>query len=83
MDKKEGLGGESFFEFKYVPFYSRTTRLGKRRVSQPAWYGVETLGQLGLLTAFIAGVVLFCGTISGIKLLAPIVVPAAFIPEVY
>ncbi|GMF73877.1 unnamed protein product [Aspergillus oryzae] len=83
MDKKEGLGGESFFEFKYVPFYSRTTRLGKRRVSQPAWFGVETLGQLGLLTAFLAGVALFCGSISGIKLLAPIVVPAAFVPDVY
>ena len=83
MDKKEGLGGESFFEFKYVPFYSRTTRLGRRRVSQPAWCGVETLGQLGLLTALLAGVALFCGAIYGFRVLAPIVVPATFIPEVY
>ncbi|KAE8387164.1 hypothetical protein BDV23DRAFT_161863 [Aspergillus alliaceus] len=77
-DKKEGLGGESFFEFKYVPFYNRTTRLGKRKTSRLTRNGVETLAQIGLLVAFLVLVTLFCGTIFGFKLLAPMIVPAAF-----
>ncbi|KAE8349679.1 hypothetical protein BDV28DRAFT_56496 [Aspergillus coremiiformis] len=79
-DKKEGLGGESFFEFKYVPFYHRTTRLGKRNPSKPTKYGVETLAQIGLVAAFLAVMGLFCGTLVGFKLLAPVFVSDALIP---
>ncbi|PLB52069.1 hypothetical protein P170DRAFT_401932 [Aspergillus steynii IBT 23096] len=68
-DKKEGLGGESFFEFKYVPFYTRTTKLGKRRHIQATQYGIENLAQLGLLAALFTGVALFCGTVFGLRML--------------
>ncbi|GFF81387.1 latex clearing protein [Aspergillus udagawae] len=59
-DKDEGLGGETFFEFKYVPFYTRTTRLGKRKSSKRIKRGVEYLALMGLLFAVVAA-----GTLLG------------------
>ncbi|KAH2750196.1 hypothetical protein KXW10_005725, partial [Aspergillus fumigatus] len=53
-DKDEGLGGETFFEFKYVPFYTRNTRLGKRKPPKRAKRGVEFLALMGLLFAVAA-----------------------------
>ncbi|KAH8430682.1 oxygenase MpaB family protein [Aspergillus melleus] len=69
-DKTEGLGGESFFEFKYVPFYTRTTKLGKRKQIKATQYGIEHLAQLGLLAGLVAVVTLFCGTVFGVRMLA-------------
>ncbi|KAJ5669862.1 hypothetical protein N7462_010932 [Penicillium macrosclerotiorum] len=51
-DEKVGLGGESRFEFKYVPTLTRTTRLGQRRTTKFERPGVESLARLGLFTAF-------------------------------
>ncbi|KAA8642925.1 hypothetical protein EYZ11_009661 [Aspergillus tanneri] len=70
-DKEEGLGGESYFEFKYVPFYTRTTRLGKRKEIKTIGYGIEALAQLGLLAAFIAALTLCAGTLFGLRIFAP------------
>lgn len=58
MDEKLGLGGESRFEFKYMPTLTRTTRLGQRRTTKFERPGLESLGHLGLLTAFGAVVTL-------------------------
>lgn len=52
MDEKLGLGGESRFEFKYLPTLTRTTSLGQRRTTKFESPGLESLGHLGLLTAF-------------------------------
>ncbi|KAI9035818.1 oxygenase MpaB family protein [Aspergillus affinis] len=68
-DKTEGLGGESFFEFKYVPFYTRTTKLGKRNQIKATQYGIEHLAHLGLLAGLMTVLTLFCGTVFGLKML--------------
>ncbi|PWY92172.1 hypothetical protein BO70DRAFT_424917 [Aspergillus heteromorphus CBS 117.55] len=67
---RDGLGGETFFEFKYVPFYTRTTRLGKRRVSKPAPYGIEALAKMGLVAAVFAAVTLLSGGVFALRMLA-------------
>jgi hypothetical protein len=51
LDEKMGLGGESRFEFKYVPTLTRTTRLGQRRSTKFERPGVESVARLGLLAA--------------------------------
>ncbi|RHZ53445.1 oxygenase MpaB family protein [Aspergillus thermomutatus] len=53
-DKDEGLGEETVFEFKYVPFYTRTTRLGKRNPPKRIKSGVEDVARVGLLVAIVA-----------------------------
>ncbi|KAF3395956.1 hypothetical protein F1880_006623 [Penicillium rolfsii] len=58
MDEKLGLGGESRFEFKYLPTLTRTTRLGQRRTTKFERPGLESLGHLGLMIAFGAVVTL-------------------------
>jgi hypothetical protein len=58
-----GLGGESRFEFKYVPSLTRTTRLGKRRRTNFERPGIESLARLGLLAAFTAAATLGLGFI--------------------
>lgn len=64
-----GLGGESRFDFKYVPTLTRTTRLGQRRSTKYERLGVETLARLGLVAAFIAVVTFILGLIYAVKLL--------------
>lgn len=59
MDEQLGLGRESHFEFKYLPTLTGTTRLGQRRSTKLERPGLESLGHLGLLTAF--GVVVTLG----------------------
>ncbi|RJE24341.1 hypothetical protein PHISCL_03346 [Aspergillus sclerotialis] len=51
MDKETGLGGETIFEFKHIPKLTRTTRLGKRRISTREKHGLETLALIGLFGA--------------------------------
>lgn len=51
MDKDTGLGGETIFEFKHIPKLTRTTRLGKRRMSTRDKPGLEALALLGLFGA--------------------------------
>jgi hypothetical protein len=80
MDKKEGLGGESFFEFKYVPFYNRKTRLGKRKMSKPAKHGVETLAQMGLLAGLVVILALLGGNIVILNLLLSFMNPGTLMP---
>ncbi|KAJ5602393.1 hypothetical protein N7537_005349 [Penicillium hordei] len=63
LDEKMGLGGESRFEFKYVPSLTRTTRLGKRRRTNFERPGIESLARLGLLAAFTAAATLGLGFI--------------------
>lgn len=59
MDKDTGLGEETLFEFKHIPKLTRTTRLGKRRISTPAEPGIETLARLGLFST-IGAVAVLC-----------------------
>ncbi|KAE8154197.1 hypothetical protein BDV25DRAFT_126677 [Aspergillus avenaceus] len=75
MDKERGLGGESVFEFKYVPFYNRTTKLGERKATKPTQGGIETVAQAGLVAALAIIMGLLCGTVFGFKMLVPLVFP--------
>lgn len=59
-DNKIGLGGETRFDFQYIPSLSRTTHLGRRTMTKAEKHGIETLGQIGL------GVALFLVTVLGI-----------------
>ncbi|GES58145.1 Auxin Efflux Carrier superfamily [Aspergillus terreus] len=68
-DKEEGLGGESFFEFKYVPFFTRTTRLGKRKNQKANKRGIEALAQLGLLAAVGSAMTLVYGSVYSLRML--------------
>jgi hypothetical protein len=63
LDKNIGLGGESRFEFKYVPTLTRTTRLGERRSTKFEKPGIENLARMGLFSAFIALLTLGMGLI--------------------
>ncbi|OJJ32811.1 hypothetical protein ASPWEDRAFT_114436 [Aspergillus wentii DTO 134E9] len=69
ITNKEGLGRETLFEFKYVPFLTRTTRLGKRRVSTTSKPGIEYLAHIGIFGATIVATMLGYGMISGLRLL--------------
>lgn len=51
LNERVGLGGESHFDFKYIPTLNRTTRLGQRRITKFDRPGVESLARLGLLVA--------------------------------
>ncbi|KAJ5177246.1 uncharacterized protein N7482_003123 [Penicillium canariense] len=69
MDGKVGLGGESRYEFKYMPTLTRTTRLGLRRTTKSERLGLESLGYLGLLSAFGAVVTLAVALAFAAKLI--------------
>lgn len=61
-DEKVGLGGESKYDFKYIPTLTRTTtRLGQRRTIKFEKPGVEFLAQMGLFVAFSATATLVLG----------------------
>ncbi|KAJ5226186.1 hypothetical protein N7468_007411 [Penicillium chermesinum] len=63
-DEKVGLGGESKFDFKYIPtLRRRTTRLGQRRSIKIERRGVEFLAQLGLFVVFGATATLVLGLV--------------------
>lgn len=64
-----GLGKETFFEFKYIPSYTRTTRLGKRKNLEPQKSGIETVGKIGLGVAAFFFAVSVGGFAIGMKLL--------------
>ncbi|KAF9891475.1 hypothetical protein FE257_003941 [Aspergillus nanangensis] len=82
-DKEEGLGGESFFEFKYVPFYTRTTKAGKRRAhAKPPKPGIEALAQLGVLAGVASITALLAGAVADLPVFdlannAPSYIPSA------
>lgn len=67
LDEKMGLGGESRFEFKYVPTLSRTTRLGQRRSTKFERPGVESVARLGLLAALTGVVTLFLSLLFAVR----------------
>lgn len=67
MDEKMGLGGESRFDFKYVPTLTRTTRLGERRLTKYERPGLESLARLGLLAVFTALMTLTLGLAFAVK----------------
>ncbi|KAL4931623.1 oxygenase MpaB family protein [Aspergillus undulatus] len=52
MDKDEGLGKATVFDFKYIPSLKRMTRLGDRKKYFFKKPGVEILSYFGLFTAF-------------------------------
>ncbi|KAL4867101.1 hypothetical protein BDV12DRAFT_198581 [Aspergillus spectabilis] len=68
-DKEHGLGGETIFDFKYVPWYTRTTKLGTRKERRSSKAGVETLAQLGVLAACTSAATVVYGAITGVRLL--------------
>lgn len=68
-DDKIGLGKETLFEFKYVPNYSRTTRLGKRKISKPEKRGIEMVGKIGLFAAIVAVTIIGLGFVILLRLL--------------
>jgi hypothetical protein len=68
-DKEHGLGGETIFDFKYVPWFTRTTRLGTRKERKATKPGVEALAQLGVLAACTSAVTVLYGALSGARLL--------------
>lgn len=69
LDEKIGLGGESRFEFKYVPTLTRTTRLGQRRSTKFERPGVENVARLGLLAALTGILTLFLGLLFAVRVL--------------
>lgn len=56
MEDKQGLGGESVFEFKYVPDLSKTTKAERGRGALTKRGGVEQRN----LRAFLLGCVFIC-----------------------
>lgn len=52
-----------------MPFYTRTTKLGKRRQIQATQYGIENLAQLGLLAALFTGGAVLYGMVFGLRML--------------
>ncbi|KAL2863240.1 oxygenase MpaB family protein [Aspergillus lucknowensis] len=68
-DKEHGLGGETIFDFKYVPWFTRTTKLGTRRVRKSTKVGVELLAQLGVLVACASAAAVVYGALAGVRLL--------------
>ncbi|KAJ9381847.1 hypothetical protein DTO063F5_5974 [Paecilomyces variotii] len=56
--RKDGLGGETLFDFKYLPTLTRTTRLGKRRTNLK-WHGMKIMGLFGPFITL--GLILFLG----------------------
>ncbi|RAL03061.1 oxygenase MpaB family protein [Aspergillus ibericus CBS 121593] len=69
-DREKGLGGETLYAFKYIPFYTRTTKLGERRTSNPAPHGIETVALLGLIAAFLTAVIMLSGGIYALRILS-------------
>lgn len=67
LDEKMGLGGESHFEFKYVPTLTRTTRLGQRRSTKFERPGVESVARLGLLAALTGIVTLLLSLLFAVR----------------
>lgn len=59
-NREIGLGGETRFDFQYIPSLSRTTHLGRRTVTKAGKHGLETLGHIGL------GVAVFVVTVLGV-----------------
>lgn len=49
VEDKTGLGGETRFDFKYIPSLTRTTTLGERRPKGEKKAGIEALAMFGLL----------------------------------
>lgn len=68
-NEKIGLGGESRFDFKYVPTLTRTTRLGQRRTAKFERPGVEVLARLGLLAAFCGVLTLALGLVFAARIM--------------
>ncbi|CAG8249883.1 unnamed protein product [Penicillium olsonii] len=69
LDEKMGLGGESRFDFKYVPSLTRTTRLGQRRSTKFERPGIESLAHLGLLCAFTGVVTMGMGFVFAARMI--------------
>ena len=63
MSDKTGLGKETLFNLKYIPSYSRTTRLGKRRALKPEEKGLETIGKAGIVLIIFAVTFIGCSVI--------------------
>ncbi|KAL3477702.1 hypothetical protein BJX99DRAFT_257299 [Aspergillus californicus] len=68
-DKEHGLGGETIFDFKYVPWFTRTTKLGTRKERKGSKAGIERLAQLGVLAACTSAVGILYGAMAGARLL--------------
>ncbi|KAJ0416395.1 hypothetical protein BJY00DRAFT_304169 [Aspergillus carlsbadensis] len=68
-DKEHGLGNETIFDFKYVPWFTRTTKLGTRKERKATKPGVEVLAQLGVLAACTSAATVLYGTLAGVRLL--------------
>ncbi|KAL4923428.1 oxygenase MpaB family protein [Aspergillus undulatus] len=68
-DKENGLGGESIFDFKYVPWFTRTTKLGTRKAKRVSKPGVETLAQLGVFAFCTSVATIIYGAVAGARLL--------------
>ncbi|KAL4944654.1 hypothetical protein BDV06DRAFT_220057 [Aspergillus oleicola] len=68
MDKEHGLGGESTFDFKYVPWFTRMTKLGTRKERTVSKPGVETLAQLGVVAFCTSLATVLYGTVAGVRL---------------
>ncbi|OJJ56640.1 hypothetical protein ASPSYDRAFT_91894 [Aspergillus sydowii CBS 593.65] len=68
-DKEHGLGGETIFDFKYVPWFTRTTKLGTRKNRKGSKAGIETLAQLGVFAVCTSAATALYGAIAGARLL--------------
>ncbi|KAL4904431.1 hypothetical protein BDW74DRAFT_168451 [Aspergillus multicolor] len=69
-NKEHGLGGETIFDFKYVPWFTRTTKLGTRKERKATKRGIETFAQLGVLAFCTSAVTVVYGAMAGFRLLA-------------
>ncbi|OOG00069.1 hypothetical protein ASPCADRAFT_161577 [Aspergillus carbonarius ITEM 5010] len=68
-DREKGLGGETFYAFKHVPSYRKSTSPGERRSSNSTAFGIEAVAQLGLLAALLTVVLVFSGGIYALRIL--------------
>lgn len=61
MNENNGLGKETFFDFKYIPTLRGMTRQGQRKSYTFKRPGVELLSYMGLVSAFMFSVCLSGG----------------------
>ncbi|KAL4819840.1 hypothetical protein BDW67DRAFT_124705 [Aspergillus spinulosporus] len=69
-DKEQGLGGETTFDFKYVPWFTRTTKLGTRKERKVSKPGIETFAQIGLLAVCTSATTAIYGALVGLHFLS-------------
>jgi hypothetical protein len=69
-DKEQGLGSETIFDFKYVPWFTRTTKPGARKERKVSKPGIETFAQIGVLAVCTSATTAIYGALVGLRFLS-------------